>query len=217
MKAGSKGVGGGMATFHTDQIGMHYNEAVQFTNSMFSKAQQQTCAGESVYLWVCGLSKPEVLINKCTNIGSICVWVSPIMACCNIKLTGPPIITDKASASQSAPPAETRKKEGVQLLWSHVLMCSSCCCLNMSLFCPCYIFPPQSLSMIRKCHPPPLSLPLIQKLFWLAEWNWHLLSTSCNFLTTYMIHACFWQRKERVERLRLIRIRASSTVTDINW
>lgn len=154
--------------FHTDQIGMHYNEATQLTNSMFSKAQQQTCAGESIYLCVCGLSKPEVLINKCTNIGSISVWVCPIMARCSIKLTGPPIITKFQPPSQ--PPCwETRKKEGVQLLWSHVLMCSSWCCLNMSLFCPCYIFQPQSLSMICKCRPLPFLSHLYRNYFGLRR------------------------------------------------
>lgn len=63
-----------MAMFHTDLIGMHYNEAAQLTNNMFSKAPQQPCAGVFVHLRVCGLSKTEVLINKCGWVG-VCVCV----------------------------------------------------------------------------------------------------------------------------------------------
>lgn len=55
--------------FPTDPIVMHYNEAAQLTNNMFSKAPQQPCAEVFVHLWACGLSKTEVLI------ASVCVGV----------------------------------------------------------------------------------------------------------------------------------------------
>lgn len=52
-------------------IDMHHDEASPLTNTVFSKALQQPCAGVLTHLRERGLSKTEVLINKCTNAGKL--------------------------------------------------------------------------------------------------------------------------------------------------
>lgn len=59
-----------MYLWHTDLIGMHYNEAA-LNEQHDNQHPMTTPAGALLHLRVCGLSKTEVLINKCTNIGRL--------------------------------------------------------------------------------------------------------------------------------------------------